>query len=73
MSDLGGVGSTLVARRPWARLSESARFAVAAGAGVLALVVITAVVGLGIGGETAGETVDDGSAALGPAGGQDAA
>ncbi len=64
MSDLGGVGSTLVARRPWARLSESARFAVAAGAGVLALVVIAAVVGLGIGGETAGETVDDGSAAL---------
>ena len=63
-SEVAGVDSTLVAGTRWARLSEPARFAVAAGAGALALWAVAAWVGLRIGGETSAETVDDVSAAL---------
>jgi PAS domain S-box-containing protein len=51
-------------RQPWASLSEPVRFAVAAGGGAVALLLIAAAVGLQIGGETAAERADDISVAV---------
>ena len=64
MSTAGGVDSILMGRKRWSLPSEPARFAIAAGAGTFAVVLIGVSVGFQIGGETAGEVVDDLSATL---------
>src|SRR5260370_16734115 len=56
--------SSISITNPLASLSERARFAVAAGAGVVAIVAIGVVVGGRVGGETGAETLDDVSAAV---------
>src|SRR5258706_4038672 len=56
--------SSISITNPLASLSERARFAVAAGAGVFAIVVIGVLVGRQVGGETGAETLDDVSAAV---------
>src|SRR6266849_5033349 len=56
--------SSISNTNPLASLSERARFAVAAGAGVVAIVGIGVLVGRRVGGETGAETLDDVSAAV---------
>ena len=56
--------SSISITNPLASLSERARFAVAAGAGVVAIVAIGVLVGRHVGGETGAETLDDVSAAV---------
>src|SRR5712691_789697 len=56
--------SSISITNPLASLSERARFAVAAGAGVFAIVAIGVLVGRRVGGENGAETLDDVSAAV---------
>src|SRR5258708_9858781 len=56
--------SSISITNPLASLSERARLAVAAGAGVVAIVAIGVLVGRRVGGETGAETLDDVSAAI---------
>lgn len=57
--------AAIEARKPWvASMTERARFAVAAGAGALAFILLAVLVGFRVGGESAATTVDDVAAAL---------
>src|SRR5260370_19450364 len=56
--------SSISITNPLASLSERARFAVAAGAGVVEIVAIAVIGGRRVGGETGAETFDDVSAAV---------
>jgi PAS domain S-box-containing protein len=63
-TEVGGVGSGVTWRRQWAGVGGTARFAVLAAAGAVAVLLIAVWVGFQIGGETAGEVVDDVSATV---------